>query len=390
MGHTHEDIDQKFSSIWTYIRDKYALSPQEYEQRILEAFKKVNQPVEVEDLFVIPNYKVVLGPHIDKKFSRWTKEEHTQLIWRVRFQPNANTPLNVETHYRAYARDKVFEIVNDSSNKSLLGVKAVKTYVSWYPAAQIMNQLEMGTLTESNGMFILTSFPMGIEIGPQEFVEGSRDALLKTWKHIQSDYPEGLSILNARINREWRDFVFHKAPQSDKALEHLEKCPLHVPFKDDLFRNQQVITYDLTGEDELNAFDEENLEHHRTTAHVRWSNRNKPYLDVPPRVRIDEEGKDIEGVPAEVLDLNTANTKYCLTVDQLLDEIRNRQKTASQHRKKYLKLKGKKEVLRARLIEDDIRIEKELYQQNNNSSSSSSATVAAVDLNSSPETSDDE
>jgi hypothetical protein len=109
VGHTHLDIDGVFGKLWTYIRDKHALSPDEYLQLILEALKSYNP--EVIDLFAIPNYEEVLTPCIDKNFSRYCKEEQTQhqFIFES-VTPSDDFPFGVKMTYRAYSTDETIEI----------------------------------------------------------------------------------------------------------------------------------------------------------------------------------------------------------------------------------------------------------------------------------------
>ena len=72
VGHTHADIDAKFGTIWTKIRNQHVLTPQRYASLIASALEsKANYyEVSVKDIFVIPDYKTLLEPHIDKHFSK--------------------------------------------------------------------------------------------------------------------------------------------------------------------------------------------------------------------------------------------------------------------------------------------------------------------------------
>jgi len=67
VGHTHEDIDSKFGTLWRFIRSKHVYTPQEYESHIVAALNRDKLPCTVEDIFVTPNYKKLLGPLIDHK-----------------------------------------------------------------------------------------------------------------------------------------------------------------------------------------------------------------------------------------------------------------------------------------------------------------------------------
>ena len=69
-GHSHEDIDAVFANIWTYIRSQSILSPQQYKLFILQALKKRDISVHVEDVFAIPDYTAYLEPFVDPELSR--------------------------------------------------------------------------------------------------------------------------------------------------------------------------------------------------------------------------------------------------------------------------------------------------------------------------------
>ena len=69
-GHSHEDIDAVFANIWTYIRSQSILSPQQYKLFILQALKKRDISIHVDDVFAIPDYTAYLEPYVDPELSR--------------------------------------------------------------------------------------------------------------------------------------------------------------------------------------------------------------------------------------------------------------------------------------------------------------------------------
>ena len=59
-------------------------------------------PVEVRDVFVVPDYVSFLGPCMDVKFGRYSKCAWIQLKSKFQaVQPCADFPLGVKTTYRA-------------------------------------------------------------------------------------------------------------------------------------------------------------------------------------------------------------------------------------------------------------------------------------------------
>ena len=156
VGHTHEDIDSKFGKIWTALRSKNILTPQDYEAELRKVFESGSLKFDVKDVFLTPDYASWLEPHIDSKLSRWTKELFTQLQWS--FTPTERSEhfptgvkvmyvihpmicvihVGTDNRYRAYSSDVVIEILksnppHESSCSQALGLKASQVAVQWYP-----------------------------------------------------------------------------------------------------------------------------------------------------------------------------------------------------------------------------------------------------------------
>ena len=87
QGHTHADIDSVFGKIWKYLRDElYILKSLErrgvncnVRQCLLLNTLKLLLYTQVVDLFVVPDYKVLIDPFFDPKFTNYSKVENTQL-----------------------------------------------------------------------------------------------------------------------------------------------------------------------------------------------------------------------------------------------------------------------------------------------------------------------
>ena len=63
VGHTHCDMNAIFGVIRKKVRDLTILTPQQYEEIILENFTAGKVPVLMEDIFVVPDYKAYLEPY---------------------------------------------------------------------------------------------------------------------------------------------------------------------------------------------------------------------------------------------------------------------------------------------------------------------------------------
>ena len=77
VGHTHEDIDSKFAKIWVMLRTQHVATMSAYKDLIIKALsgtgQKANEPCEVMDIFVVPDYFSLLEPAMDTKFGRYAK-----------------------------------------------------------------------------------------------------------------------------------------------------------------------------------------------------------------------------------------------------------------------------------------------------------------------------
>jgi hypothetical protein len=82
-GHTHEDIDAKFGVIWLKFRNMHISSPQEAAALFKEAFLRADNsmPVNIVDIFAVPDYWNYITQFMDPKLGRAWKEEWTQLQW---------------------------------------------------------------------------------------------------------------------------------------------------------------------------------------------------------------------------------------------------------------------------------------------------------------------
>ena len=107
---------------------------------------------------------------------RYSKESDTQLQWKFEeVLACEDFPNGVKTSYRAFAEDEVVEIVRspvpaDTLEGMLIGLKAIKTKVEWFPTANPNGR--------ADGMFILKSIPKS-SILPAPFIEGSSESLQK-------------------------------------------------------------------------------------------------------------------------------------------------------------------------------------------------------------------
>lgn len=263
-GHTHEDIDSKFGTLWKSIRNKNVLTPQQYKLRIEKALSTKLHKCKVIDVFAVPDFKTLLDGHVDPMLNACTKMEKTQHQWTFEaVTPDENFVNGVRVFYRAYAADKVVEIIEDSSKQC--GIDAKECDVFDFP----MKDVEKGIMVD--GMTLLTSMPTEMP-APLPFIQGSRELLdtliLKVRAEFQTCHPS--------VVQEWVDWAKEDAPASDSVEEYLQRKPLHIPLGDILFNgapvDRTVVPEDVTGI-------ASNLQRMRTTDVAKWTRWNFPRED---------------------------------------------------------------------------------------------------------------
>ena len=80
-----------------------------YKEALYSTFKS---KVEVEDIYVVPDYSAILTEYGDPNFSCYAKGENTQLQFTfAAVEVSSDYPTGVKVNYRAYCSDKVYEII---------------------------------------------------------------------------------------------------------------------------------------------------------------------------------------------------------------------------------------------------------------------------------------
>lgn len=216
VGHTHEDIDARFGTIWSHMRNRFVYTPQEYTRMIHGAYG-TKLPIFVKDIWVVPNYKLLVRPYMDKKFGRYAKTTKDKNWTQLQFIFEAvdditHFPLGVKTTYRRYCANEVVEIVK--SSETPIGYVEQYVEVSSYPEAKPERD---GIPARPEGMYILQEFPKKELILPTGFKQGSRAELDTTLKKVKAILPDKAKV-------EWERFA-ELAPDSDDVNEYLRKFP---------------------------------------------------------------------------------------------------------------------------------------------------------------------
>jgi hypothetical protein len=233
VGHTHEDIDAMFGTMWVYFRLKPCLTLDAYKQGILECYqgdRKV-EGVDVEDVYVVPNYVSFLSPHYDR-WDRWAKDQLTvHQIHLYSCHPSVYFPLGYGLRYRDYASDKVVELkpVDKKSAVTMIGVltgiEPVTHHVKWFPDEFTYENRPV------EGFFKLRIIPYSSEegISPINFFEDDISNLEAIQQGIVSSklFPSGSKDRDSWMN--WFQWVLPKGRSllgKDYVLDHEYKQPL--------------------------------------------------------------------------------------------------------------------------------------------------------------------
>lgn len=247
-GHTHEDIDAIFGVIWQWFKANIVHTPSQFKKELKKAFKENEsihlQNLEVEDIFVVPDYQKFIEPSLIY-FERMHTVAYTMHQWRFEAVPVSSFfPLGCKTCYRAYSGDRVVEIMKrpkqfcETEIGRLIGLEPVTTYVRWEPNAQA-NPGRPGI----EGIFLLQTVPVVSqgEIPPAPFVEGFNITLQKLLSSIHSRF--NMTGYDADVRKEWNEWISNAPKEAGlagsknfvDANPHLFRSPL-LP----LFRSSQV------------------------------------------------------------------------------------------------------------------------------------------------------
>ena len=191
-------------------------SPQEYTVAIKQAYHKYQ--VEVIDIWVIPDYDLLLQPYMDKDFGQYCKTKWTQLMWKFEaVQVSEHFPLGCRTTYRRYTQDEAILI----RQKEGVTCGFIEEYckIQWFPEELQEVKNDRGEVIQGTicWLFLLLRLPDERVIRPQGFRAGGFEELKKTLRRVRKELPE-------KNVAEWEEFAA-LAPDSDDVTEYLVKNP---------------------------------------------------------------------------------------------------------------------------------------------------------------------
>ena len=206
VGHTHEDIDAHFGTIWETCRLLTISSVNEYAMCIKRAFSNIK--VDVIKLFSVQDYDTFFQPYIDKKLHGYAKLLDTKLQFRFKKTTLPNFPNKVQVSYRAFAEDSAILLAKGddipkekrSEAANSVNMQALRAKIYWEPKNKITGNLI--------GQYHLLLLPRQA-IRPLKLVEGSKNALDTTIDFVISKY-----LQNSSQHLAWQAFA-DEAPASD-------------------------------------------------------------------------------------------------------------------------------------------------------------------------------
>jgi hypothetical protein len=228
VGHTHEDIDSLFAKIWKKLRRMHVITPQQYEKLAKSALYKDGRPVDVKDVFCVPDFQSFIANDCgDSEFGRWKMTKWAQLQFTVEWVGECGEfPLGVKTTYRSHCKDKVILFEEDPDPEAIVPMEPVELHVHTLPKPSAERP--------SGGMYILRRLPTA-PIKPGPFIQGSRDILDKALGAIAKEYTN----TNPQWITAWKEWA-NTAPESDSVQDYITTHPekWHIPFKELLFKDQ--------------------------------------------------------------------------------------------------------------------------------------------------------
>jgi hypothetical protein len=275
VGHTHEDIDAKFGTLWKATRNVHILTPQDYKAYLETVFcGKKEEEFKVIDIICVPDYETIFESCMDNTIRDWAKRQNAQLQWKFTHLQHKDSAHDVNCHvtYRPYSCDEVFEIVpvEEPTNPLSVGYRPqIAENITWEPRApEVINPL--------------STIPSG-NIYAKAFVDGSAANLIKSVRAIKQLYRsrpiEGVSTA-------WDDHVA-AYPDTDDVADYLRtpNAEYHIPFFIDLFGGgqfcQSMRRAVSVNDDVFNGLP---IQRVTNTASVKHRGNSKAELHPEPRV----------------------------------------------------------------------------------------------------------
>jgi hypothetical protein len=262
VGHTHEDIDSRFGTLWVYIRDRHVYTFDGFCNIIKEAFGNCAE-VFVQPTFAILDYKAYYDQFIDKQLvDKYSRMDFTQLYFKVQpsrtstvaeegsAHPGSN--LLVRTNYRKFGQEyTVFLRENPSEEGGLaaeLPYKPVLLKSAWMPENATNAPCQFPETCSSKcpcrervpGISFLSTVPIG-RPQPMEFEKG--------WFNTFSIFIDKVDHFFRRRKEDayadyWHSFASYQMPHSESVHDYVSTHDIDSPLGQYLYHNTSTFASD--------------------------------------------------------------------------------------------------------------------------------------------------
>jgi len=284
VGHTHEDIDGKFGTIWQHNKMFNILTPQKQAELTVRAFSeqiKKGFKVGVEDVFVVPDYRKYIRPYswLTRVFKTTYEKPYTQLQFIIEsVNISEEFPLGARTMYRAFPTDSAIDIIPKSTVPFIVPPSTTIDLM-----ALRIDAITRPTSDDNNGgpagARVLNCFPKEpLQVAPYKEIkvkESSKTVLVNAKRYLARmvNAMEDSVGADTKTAREWREFAA-EFPQTETAEEYI-KTPgnrYHVPFAE-FFNRSPETSHTVTSvptTQSIRRYDEDKLVHADATAIAKW------------------------------------------------------------------------------------------------------------------------
>lgn len=251
-GHTHEDIDGVFGTIWAGLCGDPLFTLEAWKAQIEKIFAATTLKAEVTDIWVMPDYKAVIQSCIIEGFERLHRDLHTQHQWRFRAVEKCDFfPFGCKTTYRAYSSDCVVEFIRKPRHSCITqigrqtGLEATKLFVRWFPSSSC-DPRRPGV----EGMYLLERLP-SIVLAPGAIVpppvpipDGAVQTMNKCFTEICKRFDP---VDDFNVRQCWKAWSKVYLPPSNDVKDYVRQLrsnhiPYIVPLQDVLFDLAQHLT----------------------------------------------------------------------------------------------------------------------------------------------------
>jgi hypothetical protein len=381
VGHTHEDIDGKFGTIWQHTKMFNILTPQRQSELTVGAFKEQISrgfEVNVEDVVAVPDYRAYIKPYawLTRAFKSTYEKPYTQLQFIVeKVDVSDEFPLGARTMYRAYPTDSAVEIISKETVPFIvpplttIGLMALR-----------IDSLSRPTSEDNNGgpagarvMNCVPEKPLQVspfkEIKVKESNGKTTSQSCKVYLQRMVYAMETSIGTNSNAAKLWREFAAD-FPQTDTAEEYV-KIPgnrYHVPFAEffDRTTTETAVLSASSTNQPARKFGDEHLLHVTATAIAKWGPGGKGFPEHgmksidQPRVFPDFEKQGLSGahlIPPKKKHLSTTSTA---PKPKTYNSWNKTELKLELEKRSYLNQNGTNREMKERLRDDDQKIQGEV------------------------------